>query len=173
MTTVTTPSGITVEFRQHDWQPGFASYLAREDGGFDPNGPAFCTINLGAFLATRDAHDGDHGSFVESIADTMVHEVVHVIEAWAGAEFSEQRVEALIARYRGVLSSYEGDEGGMDFGQAFYLAQQEGRTIRSRGAPGIRYRVHEGAFQRNDGSGWHRQSPEPEDLDRADWEIVQ
>ncbi len=172
MTTTTTPSGITVEFRQHDWQPGFASYLAKEDGGFDPNGPAFCTLNLGAFLSTREAHGDDHGSFVESIADTIVHEVIHVVEAWAGIEFSEQRVEALIARYRGVASPYDGDEGGADFGQALYLAREEGRTIRSRGRPGTRYRVEHGAMRRDDGDGWHRRSPEPEDLDREDWEVV-
>jgi hypothetical protein len=171
MTTETTPSGIIVEFRQHDWQPGFASYLAREDGLFEPNGPAFCTINLEAFLATRDAHGDDQAGFVASIADTMVHEVIHVIEAWAGVEFSEQRVEELIARYRGVESPYQGDDG-MDFGQALYLAQHEARTVRSRSAPSSHYRVHESVFQRNDGTGWYRGSPDPEDLGRSDWEVV-
>jgi len=170
MTTIT-PSGIVVEFRQHDWQPGFASFLAQEEGGLDPNGPAFCTLNLAAFLSTRDAHGADHASLVESIADTMVHEVIHVIEAWAGTEFSEQCVEALIARYRGVENPYAGDDG-MDFGQAIYLAQQEGRTIVSGMEPGTRYRVHEGAFQRNDGDGWHSRSPEPDALVRADWVVM-
>lgn len=128
-----TPSGITVEFRQHDWIPGFAAYLHEEGKPF-PNGQAFCAINLGDFLGAHVAHGETPAALAESLADTMVHEVIHVIEAWAGTEFSEARVEGLIAKYRGHPSQYgdEAADAGMDFGQALYLAKTEGRRIRRR-----------------------------------------
>ncbi len=60
--------------------------------------------------------------------------MVHVIEAWAGVEFSEARVERLIAAYRGHAATAYGDEDvGMDFSSALYLARHEGRRIRRKG----------------------------------------
>lgn len=34
----------------------------------------------------------------------MLHELVHVLEAWAGVEFSEERVEALVRLYQKTIS---------------------------------------------------------------------
>lgn len=129
--THTTPTGIVVEFRQHDWMPGFAAYLHEEGKPF-PNGTAFCAINLHALLGAYVTTDETHAGFVESIADTMVHEVIHVIEAWAGVEFSEQRVEKLIDGYRQRAAEDAVADVGMDFSMALYLAKTEGRRIRRK-----------------------------------------
>lgn len=128
-----TPSGIVVEFRQHDFIPGFAAYLHEEGKPF-PDGKAFCALNLSAFLQAHVETGETPAALAESLADTMVQEVVHVIEAWAGAEFSEARVERLIAAYRGHAATAYGDEDvGMDFSSALYLARHEGRRIRRKG----------------------------------------
>lgn len=34
------------------------------------------------------------------VAECIMHEVVHVLEEWAGVAFSEKKVEALIKNYR-------------------------------------------------------------------------
>jgi hypothetical protein len=34
------------------------------------------------------------------VAESLMHEVIHVLEAWAGVEFSEDRVEELLTKYR-------------------------------------------------------------------------
>lgn len=129
--THTTPSGITVEFRQHDWMPGFAAYLHEEGKPF-PQGTAFCAINLHALLGAYVTTDETHAGFVESIADTMVHEVIHVIEAWAGVEFSEQHVEKLIDGYRQRAAEDAVADVGMDFSMALYLMKTEKRAIRRK-----------------------------------------
>lgn len=90
------PSVLKIEFRQVDWVPGFAGYL--ENG--NPKGKAFCLLNVGALLSTIERGDLPVGDLPYMIAETMMHEIIHAIEAWAGVEFSEEKVEALLTKYR-------------------------------------------------------------------------
>ena len=170
-----TPSGIVVEFRQHDFTPGFAAYLHQEGKPF-PDGKAFCALDLSAFLQAHAETGETPAHLAESLADTMVHEVIHVIEAWAGVEFSEARVERLIGAYRRhAETAYEGEDRGMDFSSALYLARAEGRRIRRRAWNEWRYvemRVgHASEFLADwEGVPWDAAS---EDMLGDDWEAVE
>ncbi|MCJ2084202.1 DUF2829 domain-containing protein [Methylobacterium sp. J-090] len=174
-----TPSGITVEFRQHDFMPGFAAYLHQEGKPF-PDGKAFCAIDLSAILLSHAVTDGTRAELAETIADTMVHEVIHVIEAWAGAEFSEARVEGLIARYRGHASGY-GDaaaDDGMDFSSALYLARTEGARIHRKGwEDDSCWRIEGGTLKAQwtfspGEDEWEPRDLSPTDILAEDWEVV-
>lgn len=88
-----------IEFHQSDWQPGWAAFI--DDGqNFNEASKAFCTLNLGAHLAAIETGAMRAADMPYLVAETMMHEIVHVIEKWAGIEFSEERVEALLDRYR-------------------------------------------------------------------------
>lgn len=87
---------LTIEFRQHDWIPGFAAFAP---DATTPNGDAFCVLNLGSLLCAVATGDLPREELPYLIAESMMHEVMHAIEQWAGVEFSEERVEALLAKY--------------------------------------------------------------------------
>lgn len=90
------PALLNIEFRQVDWEPGFAGYL---DNG-QPNGTAFCFLNLGTLLCTVERGDLPKADLPYMIAESMMHEAIHALEAWAGVEFSEENVERLLVKYR-------------------------------------------------------------------------
>jgi len=109
----------------------------------------------------------------------MVHEVIHVIEAWAGVEFSEQRVEKLIDGYRQRASEGEQADVGMDFSMALYLAKTEGRRIRRKGKPDQHWSVENGKLMWRwpDPSGGEDAVIEAceireDDILAEDWEVV-
>lgn len=104
---------LTIEFRQHDFIPGFAAFVQPSPR---PRGKAFCVVNVGDLLALVRARDLPATELPYVVADSMMHEVIHALEDWAGVEFSEERVEALIKRYRAA------DKGEME---AAYEATQE------------------------------------------------
>lgn len=87
---------LKIEFRQMDWEPGFAGYL--DDG--QPNGTAFCFLNLGSLLCAVEKGDLPRADLPYMIAESMMHEIIHTLEAWAKVEFSEERVEDLLVKYR-------------------------------------------------------------------------
>lgn len=87
---------LQIEFRQHDWVPGFAGYL---DNG-QPKGRAFCLLNLGSLLCAVAKGDLPREDLPYMIAESMMHEIIHVLEEWAKVEFSEERVEGLLEKYR-------------------------------------------------------------------------
>lgn len=87
---------MNIEFRQVDWEPGFAGYL---DNG-QPNGTAFCFLNIGSMLCAVENDDLPAADLPYMVAESMMHEIIHAIEAWAGTEFNEERVEALLEKYR-------------------------------------------------------------------------
>lgn len=89
----------TVEFHQHDWMPGFAAFAPGATTPA-PGSRAFCVVNLGSMLASIHTGDMAREDLPYFLAESMMHEVIHVIEQWAGVEFSEERVEALLERYR-------------------------------------------------------------------------
>lgn len=88
---------LTIEFRQHDFIPGFAAFVQPSPR---PRGKAFCVLNVGDLLGLVRAGDLPIADLPYAIADSMMHEVIHALEDWAGVEFSEARVEGLIERYR-------------------------------------------------------------------------
>lgn len=88
-------SDLKIEFYQHDWIPGFAAYL----DGAGSKSQAFCVLNLGAMLGAVHTADVRADELPYFIAESMMHEVIHALEKWAGVEFNEQRVEALLERY--------------------------------------------------------------------------
>lgn len=89
---------IKVEIFQHDWMPGFAAFL--EDGSVAAGAPAHVSLNVGAFISAVKTGDLDKADVPYFVAESIMHEVVHVLESWAGVEFSEDRVEELLAKYR-------------------------------------------------------------------------
>lgn len=90
------PTVLKIEFRQVDWESGFAGYL---DNG-QPKGRAFCFLNIGTLLCAVDKGDLPAADLPYMIAESMMHEIIHALEAWAGVELSEEKVEALLVKYR-------------------------------------------------------------------------
>ena len=88
---------ISIEIYQQDWIPGFAAF--RDDKSLDVTGKAHVVLNLGAFLATVVTDDLPANELPYFIAESLMHEVIHVLEAWAKVEFNEERVNALIEKY--------------------------------------------------------------------------
>jgi hypothetical protein len=88
---------LKVEVYQQDWVPGFAAF--RDDGSME-EGTAHVVLNLGAVLCAVALGDLDKEDVALVVGENLVHELGHVIEAWAGAEFSEKRVEKLVAMYQ-------------------------------------------------------------------------
>lgn len=97
MSEKTTPADwLRVEVRQQDWVPGFGAFV---DGGTAPQGEAHIVLNIGAHMAAVAMGDLPKEEVPYAIAETMMHEIMHALEAWAGVEFSEDRIDALLARY--------------------------------------------------------------------------
>lgn len=89
---------ITIEVYQHDFMPGFAAFM--DDGSIQSDAKAHVSINVGSLLAACDMGDICKDELPYLIAESLMHEFVHVCESWAGVEFSEEKVEALIDKYR-------------------------------------------------------------------------
>ena len=87
---------VSIEIYQQDWIPGFAAF--RDDGSI-AEGKAHVVLNLGSLLTCVVSDEIDPKEIPYQVAERLMHEVVHVLEAWAGVEFSEERVEALIEKY--------------------------------------------------------------------------
>lgn len=98
------PQPPAIEFHQQDFIPGFAAFLPSATTPA-PNSRAFCVLNLGSLLAAVALGDMPASEVPYAIAESMMHEVMHVLEQWAGTEFSEERVEALIEKYRAYAAT--------------------------------------------------------------------
>lgn len=85
-----------IEVRQADFIPGFAAFAA---GSVTDGGPAKVVLNVGDLVALVHTGEVPAAELPYIVAESIMHEVVHVLEEWAGVEFSEERVEDLIARY--------------------------------------------------------------------------
>lgn len=88
---------MKIEVYQQDWCPGFAAFL---DDGSVQKGTAHVCLNVGALMAAVEAKDVEKADLPYLIAESVMHEVIHALEAWAGVEFSEEKVEALLEAYR-------------------------------------------------------------------------
>lgn len=98
-----------IEFHQQDWIPGFAAFVPDATTP-PPASRAFCVLNLGSMLAAVEMGDLPKADLPYLIAESMMHEVMHALEQWAGTEFSEERIEALLDKYRATLTQGAGDE---------------------------------------------------------------
>lgn len=78
-------------------------------GSSDP-GPAHIVLNLGAFIAAVKTGDMDPAEVPYVIAESIMHEVMHVLEEWAGAEFSEDRIEAITDAYNEKYGNQNNEE---------------------------------------------------------------
>lgn len=103
---------MKIEFPQWDWIPGFAAFIHSDQSNLqlDPDARAFCVLNLGSHLATIASGDAKAVDLPYQIARDMMHEVIHALEAWAGVEFSEERVEKLIDDYQKAIGRTPPDE---------------------------------------------------------------
>lgn len=97
---------MKIEFHQHGWIPGFVGFAPGATIPA-PDSRAFCFVNIGALLASIQTGDTAREDLPYFLAESMMHEVIHVIEQWAGVEFSEERVEALLKRYAQHAQSQE------------------------------------------------------------------
>jgi hypothetical protein len=91
------PERLSVEVYQQDWCPGFAAFL---DDGSVSQGKAHVCLNVGALMAAVEAQDVAKEDVPYLVAESLMHEFIHALEAWAGVEFSEDKVEALLEKYR-------------------------------------------------------------------------
>lgn len=89
---------LKIEVYQHDWLPGFAAFA--HDGSIKRESRAHVVLNVGAFLQGVDKGDIAREELPYFIAETIMHEVIHALESWAGVEFNEEKVEALLEKYR-------------------------------------------------------------------------
>lgn len=89
---------IRIEVFQKDWMPGFASFL--DDGAVVEGAPVHIALNLGSLLCAVQSGDLAKRDLPYFIAETLMHETIHALEAWAQVEFSEDRVEELLTQYR-------------------------------------------------------------------------
>jgi len=90
--------GVTLEIFQSDWIPGFAAFL--DDGSLQEGAPAHIALNLGSLLCAVESKDFNSCDLPYIIAETLMHETIHALEAWAKVEFNEERVEELLSKYR-------------------------------------------------------------------------
>ena len=89
---------MIVEVYQQDWIPGFAAF--NDDGEVQANAKAHVVINIGALMVAVETKDIEPGDVPYIVAESIMHEVIHALEAWAGVEFNDDRVEALLMEYR-------------------------------------------------------------------------
>lgn len=87
-----------LEIYQHDWSPGWASFL--EDGSIAEGAKAHATLNLGSCLVAVESGELPAKDLPYLIAESIMHEAIHALESWAKVEFSEERVEELLEVYR-------------------------------------------------------------------------
>jgi hypothetical protein len=91
-------ANIRIELFQQDWMEGFAAYL--HDGTRHKDANPHIAINVGAFMAAVNSKQITQNELPYMVAESLMHEFIHVLEAWAGVEFSEAKVENLLAKYR-------------------------------------------------------------------------
>lgn len=88
---------LKIEIYQQDWIPGFAAF--RDDGSVKAEGKAHVVLNLGSFISAIKEGDLDRSDLPYFVAETLMHEVIHALEEWAGVEFNEEKVHGLIDKY--------------------------------------------------------------------------
>lgn len=93
-----TCASFSLEVYQHDWIPGFAAF--HDDDSINETAKAHVVLNLGSLLSSVESEELPVKDLPYMIAETLMHEAIHALEAWAKVEFSEERVEHLLEKYR-------------------------------------------------------------------------
>lgn len=88
---------VRIEVYQQDWMPGYAAFV--DDGSIKENAKAHVVINLGASITQVKLGHLDKKDLPYKIVSDLLHEITHALEAWAGVEFSEERVDEIVAMY--------------------------------------------------------------------------
>lgn len=78
--------------------PGFASFL--EDGSLAEGAKAHIGLNIGSLLCCVETGELPKKDLPYMIAESLMHETIHALESWAKVEFSEEKVEELLQKYR-------------------------------------------------------------------------
>ena len=89
---------VRIEIRPVSDMPAFGVYVAPL-GDFES--PAMIGINFASIIAATKEGDVASADVPAFVLETIYHEIGHVLEHWAGVEFSEDRVEALAAQMAG------------------------------------------------------------------------
>ena len=95
---------MIIEFHQWDWIPVFAAFINEKQ---NQDSKSFFVLNLGAFLSAIDRGELPREKLIPEVVESILHEIVHAVEKWADAEFSENRVDALLEKYRKTLNTME------------------------------------------------------------------
>ena len=89
---------MKIDVYQQDWMPGFAAF--HDDGSLKAGAAAKVSLNIGALMEAVEYGDLEASELPYMVAESIMHEVIHALESWANVEFSEERVEALLEKYR-------------------------------------------------------------------------
>lgn len=89
---------VSIEIYQQDWIPGWAAF--HDDGSIQEGSKAHVVLNLGSLLCAVESGDLAKSDLPYMVAESLMHEVIHVLEAWANVEFGEEKVERLLEKYR-------------------------------------------------------------------------
>lgn len=87
---------VNARIVQMDGVEGFACYLSPSAR----KGKAIIGLNVEAMLAGVLTKDFTVKDLPYIVADSIMHEVIHVLEDWAKVQFSDKKVERLIGAYR-------------------------------------------------------------------------
>ena len=98
---------MKIEVYQQDWMPGFAAF--RDDGSV-MEGTAHVGLNIGALMAAVVVKDVAKEEIPYLIAESIMHEVIHSLEAWAQVEFDEDKVDELLEKYKSHYRQNKGEE---------------------------------------------------------------
>jgi len=111
---------IQIEVHQKDWIPGFAAF---QEGSLKHEGHAHVVLNLGSILCASVVGPLEKKDVPYFVAESLMHEVIHVLEEWAGVEFSEERIETLLLEYHKSINSSEDntDEPAEDFSFKIFM----------------------------------------------------
>ena len=89
---------MEIKIFQQDWIPGFAALL--DDGRIREDAKAHVVLNLGSLMAAVEGGHIEKKDLPYFVAESLMHEIIHTLEAWAEIEFNEERVEVLLEKYR-------------------------------------------------------------------------
>lgn len=110
MKTVKSPK-IKLTIYQQDWIPGFAAFIF-ENGkikkGKDVK--ANLVLNIGSFIAAVKVGDVEKKEIPYFITETIIHELVHVLQAYFKEEFSEKKIHKLTEKYQKVFDLENSDD---------------------------------------------------------------
>ena len=88
--------------------PAFGGYLA---GSLGANHPLIA-LNIDAFLSAVAEGDLPAKHLPMVLAETVAHEVIHMVEEWASLKFSERRVSRIIEKARKKHAASATGKGG-------------------------------------------------------------